>query len=161
MMQFDRQHLSDETLLDLYKKILKPRLIEEKMLILIRQGKVSKWFSGVGQEAIAVGVTAVLNSDEYILPMHRNLGVFTTREIPLYRLFSQWQGKANGFTKGRDRSFHFGTQDYKIIGMISHLGPQLGVADGIADGFADCADGFADVVADRVDNADGEADEPE
>ena len=132
MMQFDRQHLSDETLLDLYKKILKPRLIEEKMLILIRQGKVSKWFSGVGQEAIAVGVTAVLNSDEYILPMHRNLGVFTTREIPLHRLFSQWQGKANGFTKGRDRSFHFGTQDYKIIGMISHLGPQLGVADGIA-----------------------------
>ena len=131
-MQFDRQHLSDETLLDLYTKILKPRLIEEKMLILIRQGKVSKWFSGVGQEAIAVGVTAVLNSDEYILPMHRNLGVFTTREIPLHRLFSQWQGKANGFTKGRDRSFHFGTQDYKIIGMISHLGPQLGVADGIA-----------------------------
>ncbi len=131
-MQFDRQHLSDETLLDLYTKILKPRLIEEKMLILIRQGKVSKWFSGVGQEAIAVGVTAVLNPEEYILPMHRNLGVFTTRGIPLYRLFSQWQGKANGFTKGRDRSFHFGTQEYNIIGMISHLGPQLGVADGIA-----------------------------
>ena len=132
MMQFDRQHLSDETLLDLYKKILKPRLIEEKMLILIRQGKVSKWFSGIGQEAIAVGVTAVLNPEEYILPMHRNLGVFTTRGIPLYRLFSQWQGKANGFTKGRDRSFHFGTQEYNIVGMISHLGPQLGVADGIA-----------------------------
>ena len=132
MMQFDRQHLSDETLFDLYKKILKPRLIEEKMLILIRQGKVSKWFSGIGQEAIAVGVTAVLNPEEYILPMHRNLGVFTTRGIPLYRLFSQWQGKANGFTKGRDRSFHFGTQEYNIIGMISHLGPQLGVADGIA-----------------------------
>jgi 2-oxoisovalerate dehydrogenase E1 component len=131
-MQFDRKHLSNDTLLDLYKKILKPRLIEEKMLILIRQGKVSKWFSGVGQEAIAVGVTAVLHPEEYILPMHRNLGVFTTREIPLYRLFSQWQGKANGFTKGRDRSFHFGTQEFKIIGMISHLGPQLGVADGIA-----------------------------
>lgn len=131
-MQFDRKNLTNEILLDLYKKILKPRLIEEKMLILIRQGKVSKWFSGIGQEAIAVGVTAVLNSEEYILPMHRNLGVFTTREIPLHRLFSQWQGKANGFTKGRDRSFHFGTQDYKIIGMISHLGPQLGVADGIA-----------------------------
>ncbi|MEY2691833.1 MAG: hypothetical protein RIT03_223 [Bacteroidota bacterium] len=131
-MQFDRKNLTDEILLDLYKKILKPRLIEEKMLILIRQGKVSKWFSGIGQEAIAVGVTAVLNSEEYILPMHRNLGVFTTREIPLHRLFSQWQGKANGFTKGRDRSFHFGTQEFKIIGMISHLGPQLGVADGIA-----------------------------
>ena len=131
-MNFDRKKLTNEKLLDLYQRILTPRLIEEKMLILIRQGKVSKWFSGIGQEAIAVGVTAVLDNDEYILPMHRNLGVFTGRNIPLYRLFSQWQGKANGFTKGRDRSFHFGTQEYKIIGMISHLGPQLGVADGIA-----------------------------
>tara|TARA_B100000767_G_scaffold13826_1_gene13327 strand:- start:4973 stop:6898 length:1926 start_codon:yes stop_codon:yes gene_type:complete len=112
--------------------MLKSRLIEQKMLILLRQGKISKWFSGIGQEAISVGVTMALQSDEYILPMHRNLGVFTTRNIPLSRLFSQWQGKSNGFTKGRDRSFHFGTQDYKIIGMISHLGPQLGVADGIA-----------------------------
>ncbi|RZJ67316.1 MAG: dehydrogenase [Flavobacterium sp.] len=131
-MNFERRNLSDDQLLDLYKRLLKPRLIEEKMLILIRQGKVSKWFSGIGQEAIACGVTAVLEKDEYILPMHRNLGVFTGRDIPLYRLFSQWQGKASGFTKGRDRSFHFGTQEHKIIGMISHLGPQLGVADGIA-----------------------------
>ncbi|WP_421151058.1 alpha-ketoacid dehydrogenase subunit alpha/beta [Seonamhaeicola sp. NFXS20] len=112
--------------------MLKSRLIEEKMLVLLRQGKISKWFSGIGQEAISVGVTLALNDDEYILPMHRNLGVFTTRGIPLYRLFAQWQGKASGFTNGRDRSFHFGTQQYKIVGMISHLGPQLGVADGIA-----------------------------
>ncbi|POR22437.1 dehydrogenase [Flavobacterium columnare] len=131
-MNFERKDLTNDALLFLYKQLLKPRLIEEKMLILIRQGKVSKWFSGIGQEAIAVGVTAALNEDEYVLPMHRNLGVFTTRKIPLERLFSQWQGKLNGFTKGRDRSFHFGTQDYKIIGMISHLGPQMGVADGIA-----------------------------
>lgn len=131
-MNFDRKNLTNEQLIDLYKRILKPRLIEEKMLILIRQGKVSKWFSGIGQEAIACGVTAVLDQDEYILPMHRNLGVFTGRNIPLNRLFSQWQGKRNGFTKGRDRSFHFGTQEFKIIGMISHLGPQLGIADGIA-----------------------------
>lgn len=131
-MNFDRHNLSNTELLTLYSNILKPRLIEEKMLILIRQGKVSKWFSGIGQEAISVGITSALDDDEYILPMHRNLGVFTTRKIPLHRLFSQWQGKANGFTKGRDRSFHFGTQEYHIIGMISHLGPQLGVADGIA-----------------------------
>jgi 2-oxoisovalerate dehydrogenase E1 component len=131
---YDRSNLSDETLIYLYKSMLKPRMIEEKMLILLRQGKISKWFSGIGQEAISVGITAVLDKEEYILPMHRNLGVFTTREIPLYRLFSQWQGKASGFTKGRDRSFHFGTQEYNIVGMISHLGPQFGVADGIALG---------------------------
>ena len=129
---FDKKNLDDRTLLKLYKNMLKPRLIEEKMLILLRQGKISKWFSGIGQEAISVGVTMALNKEEYILPMHRNLGVFTSRNIPLHRLFSQWQGKANGFTKGRDRSFHFGTQEYNIVGMISHLGPQLGVADGIA-----------------------------
>ena len=130
--QYNFKEISSKTQQSLYFNMLKSRLIEEKMLILLRQGKISKWFSGIGQEAISVGVTMALNNDEYILPMHRNLGVFTTREIPLHRLFSQWQGKANGFTKGRDRSFHFGTQDYKIIGMISHLGPQLGVADGIA-----------------------------
>ncbi|MBT0608690.1 alpha-ketoacid dehydrogenase subunit alpha/beta [Aequorivita echinoideorum] len=129
---YDRKDIDDETLKMLYRGMLKPRMIEEKMLILLRQGKVSKWFSGIGQEAISVGLTAVLEKDEYILPMHRNLGVFTMREIPLYRLFSQWQGKANGFTKGRDRSFHFGTQEFHIVGMISHLGPQFGVADGIA-----------------------------
>ncbi|WP_410879407.1 thiamine pyrophosphate-dependent enzyme [Myroides sp. DW712] len=131
-IDYNRKDLSDQTLVDLYKRLLKPRMIEEKMLILIRQGKVSKWFSGIGQEAISVGIVAALENDEYVLPMHRNLSVFTSRDIPLYRLFSQWQGKGEGFTKGRDRSFHFGTQEFNIVGMISHLGPQLGVADGIA-----------------------------
>ena len=131
-MQFNRKGISDDELIHLYKCLLRPRLIEEKMLILLRQGKISKWFSGIGQEAISVGVTFALDQDEYVLPMHRNLGVFTTKNVPLDKLFSQFQGKLDGFTKGRDRSFHFGTKEHHIVGMISHLGPQLGVADGIA-----------------------------
>ncbi len=131
-MRFNRKKFDDETLIRLYKNILKPRMVEEKMLILLRQGKISKWFSGIGQEAISVGSALALDQDEYILPMHRNLGVFTSKNVPLDRLFSQFQGKQKGFTKGRDRSFHFGSKEHYIIGMISHLGPQLGVADGIA-----------------------------
>jgi 2-oxoisovalerate dehydrogenase E1 component len=133
-VKFDRRKQKDDLLLQLYKNILTPRMIEEKMLLLLRQGRIAKWFSGIGQEAISVGVATALNADEFILPMHRNLGVFTTRGIPMNRLFSQFQGKPSGFTQGRDRSFHFGTQEYNIVGMISHLGPQLGVADGIALG---------------------------
>ncbi|WP_445384991.1 alpha-ketoacid dehydrogenase subunit alpha/beta [Robiginitalea sp. IMCC44478] len=131
-MEYPNHSLSKDQLLMLYQRMLKPRLIEEKMLILLRQGKISKWFSGIGQEAISVGVASSLSDSEYILPMHRNLGVFTSRQVPLNRLFSQWQGKAGGFTNGRDRSFHFGSNQHRIVGMISHLGPQLGVANGIA-----------------------------
>tara|TARA_B100000524_G_scaffold84492_2_gene39091 strand:- start:441 stop:2429 length:1989 start_codon:yes stop_codon:yes gene_type:complete len=131
-ISFDAQGFSKPELLSIYKSLLKPRMIEEKMLVLLRQGKITKWFSGWGQEAISVGTTLAMKEEEYILPMHRNLGVFTTRDIPLNRLFSQFQGKQNGFTKGRDRSFHFGTQEHRVVGMISHLGPQLGIADGIA-----------------------------
>jgi len=129
---FERGNLSDEKLLELYQLLLKPRMVEEKMLLLLRQGKVSKWFSGIGQEAISVGATAALLADELLFTLHRNLGVFTTRQVPLERLLSQWQGKLNGFTKGRDRSFHFGTMDYGVVGMISHLGPQLSLAAGVA-----------------------------
>ena len=132
MFTYDNRNLSEDLQLELYQNMLRSRLIEEKMLILLRQGKISKWFSGIGQEAISVGVTMAMNREEYILPMHRNLGVFTTRQIPLHRLFAQWQGKMSGYTKGRDRSFHFGDNAHRIVGMISHLGPQLGVADGIA-----------------------------
>jgi 2-oxoisovalerate dehydrogenase E1 component len=131
-LAFDRRKLQDAELLDIYEKLLRPRLIEEKMLSMLRQGRISKWFSGIGQEAVAVGSALAMHADEYILPMHRNLGVFTSRGVPMARLFGQFQGHASGFTKGRDRSFHFGTQEHKIVGMISHLGPQMGVADGIA-----------------------------
>lgn len=131
-MNFNRHDFTDDFLRHVYRQLLKPRMIEEKMLVLLRQGRIAKWFSGIGQEAISVGTALAMRQDEYILPMHRNLGIFTVRGIPLHRLFSQFQGKPGGFTQGRDRSFHFGTQEYKIIGMISHLGPQMGVADGIA-----------------------------
>lgn len=131
-MQFSRKGMSDDLLLDLYREIAKPRMIEEKMLILLRQGRVSKWFSGIGQEAIAVGATMALDSDEYVMPLHRNLGVFTVRKMPFSKLFLQWQGRKDGFSKGRERSFHFGSNEHHICGMISHLGPQLAIADGIA-----------------------------
>jgi len=131
-IQFNRLHYTNNQLLEFYKALLKPRMIEEKMLILLRQGKISKWFSGIGQEAIAVGSTLALENDEFVFPLHRNLGVFTSRNMPLSRLFAQWQGKEDGYTKGRDRSFHFGTLEHHIVGMISHLGPQMSVADGVA-----------------------------
>lgn len=131
-MIFNRKHYAGPTLRELYTALLRPRMIEEKMLILLRQNKISKWFSGIGQEAVSVGLTQALHEDEYILPMHRNLGVFTSRRLPLAKLFSQWQGTLHGYTNGRDRSFHFGTKEHHLVGMISHLGPQNGVADGIA-----------------------------
>lgn len=142
---YNREGLTDEDLIGLYRALVKPRIIEEKMLVLLRQGKLAKWFSGIGQEAISVGTAMALRPQEYILPMHRNLGVFTVRGIPLNRLFSQFMGKPGGFTKGRDRSFHMGTQEYRIVGMISHLGPQMGVADGVA--LADLIRGNPNVTA--------------
>jgi len=131
-MQFNRKDLSNDTLIELYKKLLLPRMIEEKMLVLLRQGRISKWFSGIGQEAIAVGATMALQQDEWIMPLHRNLGVFTSRNMPLNKLFKQWQGSKDGYSKGRERSFHFGSKEHHICGMISHLGPQLAIADGVA-----------------------------
>jgi len=131
-MHFDKKGYTSAQLIDLYKSLLLPRMIEEKMLVLLRQGKISKWFSGIGQEAISVGVTAALQPDEWIMPLHRNLGVFTGRKMPLSKLFMQWQGNKEGYSKGRERSFHFGNAEHHICGMISHLGPQLAIADGIA-----------------------------
>src|ERR1035437_2765540 len=134
-MEFDRKQLSNNELIALYKELLFPRMIEEKMLVLLRQGKISKWFSGIGQEAIAVGATLALQKDEWVMPLHRNLGVFTSRKMPLSKLFTQWQGAQEGYSKGRERSFHFGNRDHFICGMISHLGPQLAIADGVACAF--------------------------
>src|SRR5450432_2699452 len=131
-MHFDRKNISTEQLVHLYKSILLPRMIEEKMLVLLRQGKISKWFSGIGQEAISVGATFAMHADEWIMPLHRNLGVFTSRNMPLNKLFKQWQGSKDGYSKGRERSFHFGNAAHRICGMISHLGPQLAIADGVA-----------------------------
>ena len=131
-MHFDNKGLTKEQLIHFYRSILYPRMIEEKMLVLLRQGKISKWFSGIGQEAIAVGAALALQPDEWIMPLHRNLGVFTSRNMPLSKLFKQWQGNKDGYSKGRERSFHFGTKDHFICGMISHLGPQLAIADGVA-----------------------------
>jgi len=131
-MQFNRQDLTNEQLISFYQQLVFPRMIEEKMLVLLRQGKISKWFSGIGQEAISVGSMLALQTDEWVMPLHRNLGVFTARNMPLHQLFMQWQGNKQGFSKGRERSFHFGSKEHAICGMISHLGPQLAVADGVA-----------------------------
>ena len=130
-IHFARGTYTDAELLGLYRQLLRPRLIEEKMLRLLRRGKVSKWFSGIGQEAISVGCALALEDDEYVFTMHRNLGVFTARGVPFGRLYGQWQGRLNGYTKGRDRSFHFGAPAHHIVGMISHLGPQLSLAAGV------------------------------
>src|ERR1700709_2289796 len=131
-MQFNRKNFTDDQLIAIYKQLLLPRMIEEKMLVLLRQGKISKWFSGIGQEAISVGATMALQQDEWIMPLHRNLGVFTSRNMPLHKLFMQWQGNKSGYSKGRERSFHFGSKEHFICGMISHLGPQLAIADGVS-----------------------------
>ena len=131
-MAFDRKNFSNDQLVAFYRSLLYPRMIEEKMLILLRQGRISKWFSGIGQEAIAVGSTLAMQPDEWIFPLHRNLGVFTSRQMPLSKLFMQWQGLPGGYSKGRERSFHFGAREHYICGMISHLGPQLALADGVA-----------------------------
>ena len=131
-MNFDRSGITNGQLIQLYTELLRPRMIEEKMLVLLRQGRISKWFSGIGQEAISIGTTLALDNDEYVMPLHRNLGVFTARRMPFDKLFMQWQGRKEGFSKGRERSFHFGANEYHICGMISHLGPQLAIADGIA-----------------------------
>ncbi len=136
MLQFDRKNLSDEELIHFFRQLLLPRMIEEKMLILLRQGRISKWFSGIGQEAISVGATLALQKDEWIMPLHRNLGVFTGRNMPLEKLFLQWQGRKDGYSKGRERSFHFGSAEHHVCGMISHLGPQLALADGVALAYA-------------------------
>jgi 2-oxoisovalerate dehydrogenase E1 component len=131
-MQFDRKKFSSAELISFYRELLYSRMIEEKMIVLLRQGKVSKWFSGIGQEAISVGATMAMQHDEWIMPLHRNLGVFTVRGASLEKLFLQWQGSKDGFSKGRERSFHFGSHEHHIAGMISHLGPQLALADGAA-----------------------------
>ncbi|HYD21028.1 MAG TPA: dehydrogenase E1 component subunit alpha/beta [Flavipsychrobacter sp.] len=131
-MNFDRSGITNGQMIQLYTELLRPRMIEEKMLVLLRQGRISKWFSGIGQEAISIGTTLALDNDEYVMPLHRNLGVFTARRMPFDKLFMQWQGRKEGFSKGRERSFHFGANEYHICGMISHLGPQLAIADGIA-----------------------------
>ena len=131
-MQFKPGHIDHQELLHLYRSLLLPRMIEEKMLILLRQGKISKWFSGIGQEAISVGATLAMEKEEWIMPLHRNLGVFTSRDMPLTELFKQWQGDVTGYSKARERSFHFGSKAHFVCGMISHLGPQLAIADGVA-----------------------------
>ncbi|HMU58348.1 MAG TPA: thiamine pyrophosphate-dependent dehydrogenase E1 component subunit alpha, partial [Chitinophagaceae bacterium] len=131
-MTFDRKDFTNKQLVHIYRNLLWPRMIEEKMLVLLRQGKISKWFSGIGQEAISVGAALALQPDEWIMPMHRNLGVFTSRNMPLSKLFMQWQGAPEGYSKGRERSFHFGSREHHICGMISHLGPQLAIADGVS-----------------------------
>ncbi len=131
-MEFQSKDISKDQLIHIYRNLLWPRLIEEKMLVLLRQGRISKWFSGIGQEAISVGATLALQEDEWIMPLHRNLGVFTSRNMPLHKLFKQWQGAQDGYSKGRERSFHFGNREHHICGMISHLGPQLAIADGVA-----------------------------
>lgn len=131
-MDFNRNNLSNTELINIYRNLVFPRMIEEKMLVLLRQGKISKWFSGIGQEAISVGTTLALDPTEWIMPLHRNLGVFTSRNMPLHKLFKQWQGNQDGYSNGRERSFHFGTKEHFICGMISHLGPQLAIADGVS-----------------------------
>jgi TPP-dependent pyruvate/acetoin dehydrogenase alpha subunit len=128
--------LSEETLLGLYKSLLKTRLLDERMRKLFRQGRFAgTYFSAVGQEATTVGPTYGLRDDDIIGPSHREIGASVTKGVPLRLIVAQIYARSTSVDKGKSHPCHYGYHAKGIITPASTVAAQTIVATGCAMAF--------------------------